>query len=178
MSRTVHVTFPDHKKIHAIKYVRELSNLGLREAKDTVEGSARFTTTLEDWKLAAIIEQAACDEVSFTCDPPLVPASSTPLPAGWAVRYHSGPNKIEAIKLTRELTGVGLKEAKDIVELQGVIIEGLARERAEDIVARFAKCGSVVVLEGSGGARLPAPPTPAPTGTWVSYGRPREEDDF
>lgn len=57
---------------------------------------------------------------------------------GYTLRYLDGTNKIAAIKLVRELTGLGLAAAKDAVEAQHVILRGLERERAEQLVARFA----------------------------------------
>lgn len=185
MARTLRVTFTEHKKIHAIKYVRELSGLGLKEAKDTVEGDMPFTTSFDDLRLASFVEAAARDEVYFSFDTPLAvaPNIELPRPSGgeWAVRYHSGTNKIEAIRLARELTGLGLKEAKDLVEQQGVILSGLSRAQAQVLIERFASFGSLAVLEQVGAAggqvQLPAP-TPGRAGTPANYGRSNESDDF
>ncbi len=49
-----------------------------------------------------------------------------------------GSEKIQVIKVVRELTGLGLKEAKDLVEsAPKVVKEGLSKEEAEKIKAKF-----------------------------------------
>ena len=45
-----------------------------------------------------------------------------------------GPNKVKVIKVVREVTGLGLKEAKDVVDgAPKVVKEGASKEEAEDI---------------------------------------------
>jgi ribosomal protein L7/L12 len=187
MTRTLRVTYTPHKKIYAIKFVRELSGLGLKEAKDVVEGDATFTlsSSFEEWRLASFFEQAAHEEVHFqyadgsTGQREAVVAPPPASGGTWALRYHSGANKIDAIKLARELTGLGLKEAKDLVEQQGLVCDGLAREQAQAILERFAAFGSLVVLEQGGGGRPQLPsPKPGQGGAAAVYGRPADNDDF
>jgi ribosomal protein L7/L12 len=86
-------------KIEAIKLVRQHTGLGLKEAKDYVErlpGAPRLAEL------------------------PTVVAPASPAPAGSiddeARAILARGNKIEAIKLVREHTGLGLKEAKDYVD--------------------------------------------------------------
>jgi ribosomal protein L7/L12 len=82
-------------KIAAIKRVRELTGLGLKEAKDMVEA----------WDVGGAM--------------PTLPAASPAAPRGDMAEVRAilfSGNKIAAIKRYRELTGVGLKEAKDAVE--------------------------------------------------------------
>ena len=58
-----------------------------------------------------------------------------------------GSNKLQVIKAVREVTGLGLKEAKDFVENPGKAMkEGLAKEEAEEIVKKFEGTGATVVL--------------------------------
>ncbi len=65
----------------------------------------------------------------------------------YRLRYLSGDRKINAIKLMRQVTGVGLAEAKDIVEQQQVFARGLEHDAAAQIVARFvSEAGSEVEL--------------------------------
>jgi len=54
-----------------------------------------------------------------------------------------GGNKIPVIKVVRAATGLGLKEAKDLVEAKGVIKEGVSKEDAEKLKAD---------IEGAGGS--------------------------
>ena len=67
------------------------------------------------------------------------------------MRYLSGDRKINAIKLVRELTRCGLKEAKDLVEQQGVVARDLSMAEARSIAARFEQIGSRVEIVGDGG---------------------------
>ncbi len=58
-----------------------------------------------------------------------------------------GGNKIGVIKVVRELTGLGLKEAKDLTETAGAKIkEGLGKEEAEQIAAKLKEAGAEVEL--------------------------------
>ena len=58
-----------------------------------------------------------------------------------------GGKKLEVIKKVREITGLGLKEAKDFVENPGKAMkEGLSKEEAEEIVKKFEGTGATVVL--------------------------------
>lgn len=98
---------PDHERaairalieggntIAAIKRVRELTDLGLKEAKDYIES----------WQRAGV-----APELSVAAAPP----AAADLAEVQALMLQG--NKIQAIKIYRELTGVGLKEAKDYVD--------------------------------------------------------------
>ena len=59
-----------------------------------------------------------------------------------------GPNKINVIKVVRELTGLGLKEAKDLVEAAPKTVkEALPKEEAEAAKAKLAETGAVVEVK-------------------------------
>lgn len=93
-------------KLEAIKRYRQLFNVGLAEAQEAIEqmatGHIREATNL------------------ITTTPTFAGASAAPLTEPQAleqIQKHLGAgNKIEAIKVYRQATGVGLKEAKDAVE--------------------------------------------------------------
>ena len=54
-----------------------------------------------------------------------------------------GPEKIKVIKTVRELTGLGLKEAKDVVDnAPKPVKEGVSKEEAEKIAAAFKEVGA------------------------------------
>ena len=55
--------------------------------------------------------------------------------------------KIAAIKAVRELTGLGLVEAKNAVEKMGVIKEAVAKDEAEKMVAKLKEAGATAVAE-------------------------------
>ena len=62
-----------------------------------------------------------------------------------AVLTEVGPNKILVIKAVRELTGLGLKEAKDLVDAAPKAVkEGVAKEEAEAVKAKLAEAGASV----------------------------------
>jgi large subunit ribosomal protein L7/L12 len=60
----------------------------------------------------------------------------------------SGANKIAVIKIVREITGKGLKEAKDLVDkAPQVVKEGADKATAEDIKKKLEEAGATVVLK-------------------------------
>ena len=62
-----------------------------------------------------------------------------------AVLTEVGPNKILVIKAVRELTGLGLKEAKDLVDAAPKAVkEGVAKEEAEAVKEKLAEAGAAV----------------------------------
>ena len=65
-----------------------------------------------------------------------------------AVLTEIGPNKIPVIKVVRELTGLGLKEAKDLVDaFPKAVKEGVAKDEAEKIKAALEEVGAKVEIK-------------------------------
>ena len=65
-----------------------------------------------------------------------------------AVLTEVGPNKIPVIKVVRELTGLGLKEAKDLVDAAPKPVkEGVARDEADKIKAALEEQGAKVEIK-------------------------------
>jgi len=89
------------RKIEAIKLLRETTGLGLKEAKDVVD--------------ALQVSGGADSETVGNRTVHSDPDAASNLPPGVLDAVRRG-RKIEAIKLLRETTGVGLKEAKDVVD--------------------------------------------------------------
>ena len=59
-----------------------------------------------------------------------------------------GPNKVKVIKVVREVTGLGLKEAKDVVDSAPKMVkEGASKEEADDIKAKLEAEGAKVTLK-------------------------------
>ena len=58
-----------------------------------------------------------------------------------------GANKIAVIKAVREITGLGLVEAKNAVEKCGTIKEAVAKDEAEKMVAKLKEAGATAVAE-------------------------------
>ena len=63
------------------------------------------------------------------------------------VLKEAGANKIPVIKVVRDATGLGLKEAKDLVDgAPKTVKEGVSKEEAEELKAKFEEAGAVVEL--------------------------------
>jgi len=64
------------------------------------------------------------------------------------VLANAGAQKIKVIKVVRELTGLGLKEAKEIVDgAPKTLKEGVSKEEAEDMKAKLAEVGAEVEVK-------------------------------
>ncbi|MBC7265831.1 MAG: 50S ribosomal protein L7/L12 [Coriobacteriia bacterium] len=60
----------------------------------------------------------------------------------------AGDKKIQVIKVVRELTSLGLKEAKDLVDgAPKPVLEGVNKEKAEEAKAKLEEAGAVVELK-------------------------------
>ena len=64
------------------------------------------------------------------------------------VLTEAGGNKIAVIKVVRDATGLGLKEAKELVDgSPKTVKEGVAKEEAEELKAKFVEAGATVELK-------------------------------
>ena len=64
------------------------------------------------------------------------------------VLKEAGANKIQVIKVVRDATGLGLKEAKDLVDgAPKAVKENVAKEEAEELKAKFEEAGATVELQ-------------------------------
>ena len=60
----------------------------------------------------------------------------------------AGANKIQVIKVVRDATGLGLKEAKDLVDgAPKTVKENVSKDEAEDLKAKFTEVGATVELQ-------------------------------
>lgn len=77
-------------------------------------------------------------------------------PGPWAVELRSpGRKRMAALRLVREGTGIGLRECKALVDkTPSIIVRGVARDDAEELVARFEAIGAEAVV-------MPAAEAPA-----------------
>jgi len=112
--------------IEAIKLTREATGLGLKESKNAVERYGNGGGSAAD-------DDDAFDDAFDGFDAPPAHRPSAGLPPRAMAALQRG-RTIEAIKLTREATGLGLKEAKDLVDAArgqpGGAVPGLASEGA------------------------------------------------
>lgn len=58
-----------------------------------------------------------------------------------------GPNKLNVVKVVKTVTGLGLKESKDVVDANGVVKEKVSKEEAEAIKAQLVEAGAVVEIK-------------------------------
>ena len=64
------------------------------------------------------------------------------------VLSEAGDQKIKVIKVVRDATGLGLKEAKELVDgAPKTVKEGVSKDEAEELKAKFAEVGAVVELK-------------------------------
>lgn len=64
------------------------------------------------------------------------------------VLTEAGDQKIKVIKVVRDATGLGLKEAKDLVDgAPKTVKENVSKEEAEDLKAKFTEVGAVIELQ-------------------------------
>ena len=80
------------------------------------------------------------------------PAASAPVAeektAFDVVLKSSGPNKLNVVKIVKELTGLGLKEAKDLVDgAPKNVKEGVSKAEADDIFAKLKEAGADVEVK-------------------------------
>jgi large subunit ribosomal protein L7/L12 len=60
----------------------------------------------------------------------------------------AGPNKLNVVKIVKELTGLGLKEAKDLVDgAPKPVKEGVDKATADDLVTRLKEAGAEVEIQ-------------------------------
>jgi large subunit ribosomal protein L7/L12 len=59
-----------------------------------------------------------------------------------------GPNKLNVVKIVKDLTGLGLKEAKDLVDgAPKAVKEGVSKAEADDLVAKLKEAGAEVEVK-------------------------------
>jgi large subunit ribosomal protein L7/L12 len=114
-------------------------------------------TVLEASELAKLLEEkwgvSAAAAVAVAAAPGAGGAAAAAAPAEEKTEFNvilaaAGDKKIEVIKEVRAITGLGLKEAKDLVEgAPKPVKEGAGKEEAEKIKAQLEKVGAKVELK-------------------------------
>lgn len=125
------------------KLVEELSSLTLLEAVELVK------LLEERWgvKAAAPVAVAAAVPAVAPGAPAAAPAVEEKTEFD-VILKEVGPKKIEVIKVVRQLTNLGLKEAKDLVEAAPKpVLEGVSKEVAQDAKAKLEAVGAVVEIK-------------------------------
>jgi large subunit ribosomal protein L7/L12 len=117
------------------KLVEELSTLTVLEAAELVK------LLEEKWGVSAAAPVAAAiGPVAETAAEPVEEKTEFDVTI-----KETGPKKIEVIKTIRQLTNLGLKEAKDLAESAGAkVLEGVSKEVANDAKTKLEAAGAVV----------------------------------
>ncbi len=104
-------------------------------------------TLQEKWGVSAAPVAAAAAPVAAAADAaPVAPVEEQT--EFDAILTEVGPEKIKVIKVVRELTGLGLKEAKEVVDsAPKAIKEAVSKEEADKIVAKMAEVGAKVTVK-------------------------------
>ena len=112
---------------------------------------------IADLKEASILElndlvKAIEDEFGVSAAAPVAAAGAAAGAAEEKTEFDveltsAGAGKVKVIKVVKDVTGLGLKDAKDFVENPGKALkEGIAKDEAEALVKKFADVGATAVL--------------------------------
>jgi large subunit ribosomal protein L7/L12 len=122
------------------KIVEELSSLNLMEA-------AELAKMLEEkWGVSAAAPMAMGMMPGMMAAAEAAPEEEEKTEFD-VVLKDVGPKKINVIKEVRALTGLGLKEAKEVVDGLGTVMEAVSKEAATEAKAKLEEAGAVVELK-------------------------------
>jgi len=107
-----------------------------------------LTKTLQEkWGVSAAPVAAAAGPAAVAEAAPAAPVVEEQTEFD-AILSEVGPNKINVIKVVREITGLGLKEAKAVVdEAPSTIKEAVSKEEAEKIAEKMSEVGAKVTIK-------------------------------
>lgn len=114
-----------------------------------------FISGLKEMTILEVKELVDAMKEEFGVDPTAVAVAAAPAgDAGSAepstvtvVLKDAGANKIQVIKLVRDITGLGLKEAKDVADNGGNVKENISTDEANELKAKFEEAGATVELQ-------------------------------
>ena len=117
------------------------------ENKDII-AALKEKTILEVKELVDMMKE------EFGVDPSAVAVAAAPVAAAeeegsstkTVVLKNAGAQKLQVIKVIREVTGLGLKEAKDIADAGGNVKEGIPAAEADELKAKLEEAGATVEL--------------------------------
>ncbi len=114
-----------------------------------------FISSLKEMTLLEVKELVDAMKEEFGVDPSAVAVAAAPAAGAeeaapskqTVVLTSAGAAKINVIKIIREVTGLGLKEAKDIADNGGNVKEDIPAEEANELKARLEEAGAEVELK-------------------------------
>ena len=115
------------------EFIEGLKEMSILEVKELVDAmKEEFGVAPSAVAVAAAPAAAAADEGPSTVTVTLTSA---------------GPNKLPVIKLIKEVTGLGLKEAKDLADNGGAIKENIPSSEADELKAKLEEAGASVEVK-------------------------------
>lgn len=122
------------------KYVEDLSKLSVLEVAELVKKLE------EHWGVSAAAPVAMAAVASVAAPAAVTEAAEEKTEFSVVIK-DAGPKKIEVIKTIRQLTNLGLKEAKDVAETPGSkVLEAVSKEAANDAKTKLEAAGAVVEI--------------------------------
>ena len=114
-----------------------------------------FISALKEMNLLEIKELVDAMKEEFGVDPSAVAVAAAPAGATEAAGpsvvtvtlVNAGAAKINVIKVIKEITGLGLKESKDIADNGGAVKEGISVDEANEIKAKLEEAGAEVEVK-------------------------------
>ena len=115
-----------------------------------------FISGLKEMTILEVKELVDAMKEEFGVDPSAVAVAAAPAAGDAAsnepstvnvVLKEAGANKIQVIKLVRDITGLGLKEAKDVADNGGAVKENISTDEANELKAKFEEIGATVELQ-------------------------------
>ena len=120
-------------KLTRDEFISSLKEMNLLEIKELVDAmKEEFGVDLSGVAVVAQAAGATADEGPSTVTVSIADA---------------GAAKVAVIKVVKEITGLGLKESKDIVDANGVVKENIAKAEADEIKAKLEEAGATVEVK-------------------------------
>ena len=114
-------------------FISSLKEMTLLEIKDLVDGMK---------------EELGIDPSAVAVAAPVAGAVADAAPSTVTVSIaDAGAAKVAVIKVVKEITGLGLKESKDIVDANGVVKENIPTSEADEIKAKLEEAGATVEVK-------------------------------
>ena len=131
----------DSKVDQVLDIIKEMTILELRDLNEKIQDEFGITA-------AAPVAMAAAPAVPAGGDGAAPAAAEEEKSEFNVVLKDAGANKINVIKAVREVTTLGLKEAKDLVEAAPTNVkEGIGKADAEEVVKKLQEAGATVELQ-------------------------------
>ena len=113
-----------------------------------------FISGLKEMTILEVKELVDAMKEEFGVDPSAVAVAAAPVAAVEegpstvdVVLASAGANKLAVIKLVKDVTGLGLKEAKELADNGGAIKEKVSADEANELKAKFEEAGATIELK-------------------------------